>query len=417
LNNETHIVSHELIVGCRICGSGHLAPVIEFGETPLADRLLTEITVVESEPVCPLSVVFCENCSLLQIRETVDPTVLFSSDYPYYSSVSAGLMQHFRENVVKARKRRPVTADSLVIEVASNDGYLLRNYRQSGIPVLGIDPTDGPVREARRIGIETIHDFFSDALAADLQDQGRTADIVHGNNVLAHVADTNGFVSGLGRILKDDGLIVVECPYVYDLVTKCEFDTIYHQHLCYFSLHALRTLFGRHELFINDLQKVAVHGGTLRLFIEKRDMPTAAVLDLLAFEEKTGMTGIAFYEGFRDRITAVRDNLTDVLKQLKRDGARIAGYGAPAKACTLMTFAGIDGRHVDYLVDKSRFKQGLFYPGNHLPIFAPERLRQDSPDYALLLSWNFATEILREQSEFRNNGGKFIVPIPELKVL
>lgn len=413
---QQYRVEHAVIKRCRCCESDRLETVLDFGETPLADRLLNEATLGQPEPVCPLSVVFCRDCSLLQIRETVPPEILFPGDYPYFSSVSDGLLRHFEGNVEDARARRPVDAGSLVVELASNDGYLLRNYRAAGIPVLGIDPAEGPVREARARGIDTLHGFFTSELADRLRAQGIFADIVHANNVLAHVPDTNGFVSGIAAILKRDGLVVVECPYVYDLILKCEFDTIYHQHLCYFSLHALCALFGRHGLYINDVRRIAIHGGSLRLFIGKTNEPEESVRQLLRDETEAGVTGVGFYKDFARQIGAKRDTLIRLLDGLKSDGARIAGYGAPAKACTLMAFMGIGGNYLDYFVDKSRFKQGLYYPGNRLPIHAPEWLLEDAPGYALLLSWNFADEILAEQHEFRRRGGKFVIPIPELSV-
>jgi SAM-dependent methyltransferase len=390
---------------------------MDFGNTPLADRLLNECTVHDPEPVCPLSVVFCPDCSLFQIKETVPPEVLFPSDYPYFSSVSEGLLRHFRGNVAETRARKQLDDSSLVIELASNDGYLLQNYKSAGIPVLGIDPSEGPVREARALGIDTRENFFTAELAQKLKAENVTADIVHANNVLAHVAETNGFVQGIATILKDDGLVVVECPYVYDLIEKCEFDTIYHQHLCYFSLHALCTLFGRHALFVNEVQRIPIHGGSLRLFITKHDNPEDSVRKLLSDEVEAGLTTSGFYSGFAESISAKRDDLIRLLDELKSGGARIAGYGAPAKACTLMAFMGLGANYLDYLVDKSRFKQRLFYPGNHLPIYAPEYLLEDQPDYALLLSWNFAEEILVEQKEYRRRGGKFVIPIPDLSVL
>lgn len=416
ITQEQYCIEHASIEHCRCCESARLEPVLDFGETPLADRLLNEITLGEPEPVCPLSVVFCHDCTLLQIRETVAPEVLFPGDYPYFSSISAGLVRHFNGTVEEARARKPVDEDSLVVELASNDGCLLQNYRSAGIPVLGIDPAEGPARAARARGIETVQDFFTSELARALHADGIAADIVHANNVLAHVADLNDFVSGIARILKQDGLIVVECPYVQDLIEKCEFDTIYHQHLCYFSLHALRTLFSRHGLYINQVQRIAIHGGALRLFIGRTDETQESVWQMLR-DEVASVTNVAFYGSLAQRISANRDALIRLLDELKVDGARLVGYGAPAKACTLMVFMGIGGNYLDYLVDKSPFKQGRYYPGNRLPIHPPKRLLEDAPDYALLLSWNFADEILLEQEEFRRRGGRFLIPIPELRVV
>lgn len=413
---NSYTVEHDLIDACRSCGSEQLEPIIEFGPTPLADRLLDEQTRIMAEPVCPLSVVFCHECSLLQIVETVRPEVLFHSDYPYFSSVSPALLRHFEGNVKETRVRRPVGANGLVVEVASNDGYLLRNYARDGIPVLGIDPTQGPAQAARALGIETIQDFFSAGLAEDLRNQGKMADVIHANNVLAHVADTNGFVAGLSTILREDGLLVVECPYVVDLVDNCEFDTIYHQHLCYFSLHALKRLFGQHGLYVQDLQRLTIHGGSLRLFVGKKDTSSDAVTYLLKDELKRGVTTNSFYADFRRRIEHCRLALVTELEKLKSSGNRIVGYGAPAKACTLMTFMGLGPNYLEYLVDKSEVKQGRFYPGNHLAIRKPEVLVEDEPDYALLLAWNFAEEIMADQAEYSRRGGKFIIPIPQVTV-
>lgn len=413
MSDNSYLVAHQVEPGCRSCGSSSLVPMLDLGVTPLADRLMNEKTLREPEPVCPLTVVMCRDCSLVQIRETVDPRVLFGADYPYYSSVSEGLLRHFAGTAAAARKRRPVGASSLVVELASNDGYLLKNYVQDGVPVLGIDPAPGPVEVARKRGVDTLHAFFTRELAAELAGSGRQADILHANNVLAHVADTNGFVAGIALVLKEDGLAVIECPYVRDLVDHCEFDTIYHQHLCYFSVTALDALFRRHGLVLVDVERVAIHGGSLRLFVARQGSPNAAVKAILAEERELGLDGPAYYESFAERVRTLRTRLRDLVGQLKADGARIVGYGAAAKACTLLAYTGIGADQLECLVDKSTFKQGWYFPGNHLPVRNPDWLLEHQPEYTLILPWNFADEIISQQAEYRRRGGKFIIPVPD----
>lgn len=405
------------IEGCRSCGHDALETVLDLGITPLADRILDETTVQLPEPLCPLTVVACADCGLLQILETVTPQVLFGADYPYYSSVSEALLAHFRGTVAAVRDRKRLDRDSLVIELASNDGYLLQNYVQAGVRVLGIDPADGPVGEARRKGIRTLHAFFTRELADRLVSGGTRADVVHANNVLAHVADTNGFVAGIATILADNGLAVIECPYVRDLIDHCEFDTIYHQHLCYFSLCALARLFRRHGLFVNDVERLPIHGGSLRLYIEKHEAPSQNVATLLDEERRSGADSVQYFRNFAARVTEVKASLRRLLDELKSEGKSIVGYGAAAKACTLLAYVGIGSADLACIVDRSRFKQGKLFPGNRLRIHSPDWLLDNQPDFVLLLSWNFADEILQQQAEYRRRGGRFIVPIPQPRVL
>ena len=406
------------IAGCRSCGQSNLVSILDLGSTPLADRLLTEQELSSAEEISvPLETVFCPECGLVQITETVDPEILFCRNYPYFSSVSASLMAHFRESAEHLLATRGLGPESLVIEAASNDGYLLRYFKEAGVPVLGIDPADGPAKKAQDAGIPTLNTFFTAELAKRLRAEGKRADVFLANNVLAHVADLNGFVDGIATLLSDRGVAVIECPYLIDLIDHCEFDTIYHQHLCYFSVTALTHLFRRHGLTLSDVKRVKLHGGSLRLFVTKGEQVSESVKQLLASEKQLGATEAQFYMNFGKRVADLKAKLMATLDELKAQGARIIGYAAPAKGCTLMAYCGIERRHLDFLVDLNPVKHGRYMDGNRLKIEPVTKLLADQPDYALILAWNFADEIMAQQQAFRDRGGRFIVPVPEVRVV
>ena len=370
-----------LRTSCRSCGSYALKPVLSLGSTPLANSLVRGLDE-GPEPCYPLELVFCSTCSLVQINETIPPELLFS-EYLYFSSFSDTMLAHARDLVQRFVASGHLGPESYAVEIASNDGYLLQYYKEAGVPVLGIEPAQNVARVAvEQRGIPTLSEFFGLDLAARLKAEGRCADVLHANNVMAHVADLNGFVGGIREVLKADGVAVLEFPYLGDMIDRCEFDTIYHEHLCYFSLSALNHLFGRQGLKIVDVERIPIHGGSLLVqaaHAESSHETSSAVARLLDEERSRGMTTVEFYEGFSRRVFELKRKLLVLLARLKAEGKRIAAYGAAAKGSTLLNVFGIGTDTLEFVADRSTYKQGCYMPGVRVPIVAPERLCESLP--------------------------------------
>lgn len=403
---------------CRSCGTLIREQILDLGIQPLANNLLRSEDLEKPEPRFPLRVAVCTGCWLLQITEVVPPVTLFS-EYLYFSSFSDALLRHAANAASRYQHDFQLGDSSFVVEIASNDGYLLRNFVAAKIPCLGIEPAANIAAVATQKGIPTLSRFFDSVMAGELLKTYRRPDLILGNNVFAHVPDINGFVSGLKTLLAPTGRVVLEFPYACDLIEHLEFDTIYHEHVYYFTLHALIPLFERHGMMVTDVERLAIHGGSLRLTVSHTGARerSESVQRLWTEEQEKGVNSAAYYEGFARQVMRIRDELVALIGRLRSEGRSIAAYGASAKGSTLLNFYGIGREHLDFVADRSTAKQGRFTPGTHLPIVRVEELALRRPDYALLLTWNFATEILQQQQGYRDMGGRFIIPIPQVQII
>lgn len=406
---------HHKRTSCRACDSNALRPYLSLGAMPLANSFLRSPREFADEPFYPLDVYFCETCSLVQLLDVIDPEVLFRN-YIYVTGTSETINSHnghYSRSIVDLLQ---LHVNDRVMEIASNDGSLLKCFNQLGMSTLGIEPATNIAKLACDSGIDTINCFFDSTSAQQLRESYGLAKALIANNVLAHVDDPQDFLRGCRTLLEKNGLVIIEVPYLRELIKRLEYDTIYHEHLCYFSVNTLIRLCDAAGLCITQIDHVPVHGGSLRIFAGSREQYGSHSEDVLALGEEERASGLTRYDFYRDFAADVENNrlaLIDLLEKLTREGKTIAGYGAPAKGSTLLNYCGIDTRIIPYTVDKNPLKVGLYTPGVHIPVLPVSTLHDRQPDYLLILAWNFAEEIMKQQKNYRERGGKFLVPIPE----
>jgi SAM-dependent methyltransferase len=403
---------------CRLCEAPLRLSVVDLGASPLCESFLSADELAGPEPFYPLHAMVCGECALVQLDAVVDPREIFGGDIAYFSSYSDSWVEHARTYAARTAERLGLTGRSLVVELASNDGYLLQHFVALGIPVLGIDPAPNVAEAARARGVETLVAFFDTFTAARLVDAGRKADLVVANNVLAQVPALHDFVEGIRVLLRRGAVATAEVPHVVRLIEENQFDTIYHEHYSYFSLHTLVRLFGEHDLQVFDVEELPSHGGSLRIHARHgRGEREPAVDALLAREREGGYDRPEGYTGFADRVARLRWSLLELLIGLRRDGKRVVGYGAPGKGNTLLNYCGIRADLLEYTVDRNPGKHGTFLPGTRIPVHPTERIAETRPDYVLILPWNLTKEIAAQLAYVREWGGRLIVPIPEPAVL
>jgi len=406
---------------CRSCGKRLPPPFLDLGNSPLSNAYLSEKDIHRSEIYYPLEIYYCPHCHLVQLDEFETPEHIFSADYAYLSSYSSSWLAHCKSYVNMMVERFGLDKKSLVMEIASNDGYLLQYFKKYSIPIQGVEPAKNTAEIAIGKGIPTDITFFNIVYAQEMARTLRLADLIIGNNVLAHNPNPNDFVEGLRIGLKPKGIITMEFPHLMKLIENNQFDTIYQEHYSYLSFHAVQFLFKAHHLDIFDVDELATHGGSLRIYAKHRNDQTNEispdVANLLDMEKRAGLLDPATYEKFRLNVEATKRVLLQCLITARNEGKTIVGYGAPAKGNTLLNYCGIRTDFLDYTVDANPYKQNLFLPGTHIPIRHPDQIRIDEPDYILILPWNIKEEIIEQLSYVHAWGGKFIIPIPELKVI
>lgn len=405
---------------CRFCNTPLSHTFVDLGMSPLANAYLTRGELQNSETFYPLRAQVCEHCYLVQLPDAESPEVIFDDEYAYFSSYSESWLRHCEAYVKDMTERFTLNADSQVVEVASNDGYLLQYFVERGIPVLGIEPAASVANEAISSGIPTLKKFFGEEVARQLAEEGTKADLLIGNNVLAHVPNINSFVGGLKTILRPDGVITMEFPHLLKLIENREFDTIYHEHYSYFSLQSVSRIFEHHGIPLFDVEEIPTHGGSLRIYAHHAEDTTHNVTprveELLDYEKEHGLTDLSTYTEFSTEVEAVKREVLRFLIEAKEEGKSVVGYGAAAKGNTLLNYCGIRTDLLDYVVDRNPHKQNKFLPGTHIPILAPEKIFETRPDYIVILPWNLKEEVMHQMKEVCSWGGAFVTFIPTVAV-
>ena len=420
MDSHLFMVAVSKVGECRLCGEPLHRTFVDLGMSPLCESYVAPEQLNQMEPFYPLHAFVCETCFLVQLGEYVTPDHIFS-EYAYFSSYSDSWLQHAKRYVDTITDRLKLGPESLVVELASNDGYLLQNFAQKSIPVLGIDPASNVAEVAVRKGVPTLVRFFGEATARELVEAGKQADLLLGNNVLAHVPALNDFVAGMKLLLKPTGVITMEFPHLLRLMEDNQFDTIYHEHFSYFSFLTAEKTFARHGLTLFDVEELPTHGGSLRIYGrhagDETKPVTARVTELRRREQEMGFERLETYTAFDSQVKETKWKLLEFLIKARREGKTVIGYGAPGKGNTLLNFCGIRTDLIDYTVDRNPYKQGKFLPGTHIPIYPPERIIQSRPDYVLILPWNLKDEIASQLSYIREWGGQCVVPIPEVAIV
>ncbi|MBN1241025.1 MAG: class I SAM-dependent methyltransferase [Gammaproteobacteria bacterium] len=417
---SSHVSETPLNVSCRVCGTPLKHLFVDLGMSPLCQTVVRPEQINDMEPFYPLRVYVCGECFLVQLDEYVPPQGIFT-EYAYFSSCSPSWIAHAERYVDDVSARFGLGGSSFVVEIASNDGYLLQHFVRRGVDVLGVEPARNVALVAVEKGIPTTCRFFDERVAAEIADRHKPPDLILGNNVLAHVPQVNSFVRGIKMLLKPGGVVTMEFPHLMNLIDLTQFDTIYHEHFSYLSLLTVHRLFASHELEIFDVQRLPVHGGSLRIFAKHAADPAhrvePSVAELLELERERGFADLGVYEGFGDKVARLKRDILSFLIAAREDGRTIAGYGAPGKGNTLLNYCGIRTDFIDYTVDVNPYKQGTYTPGARIPVYPPERIRETRPDYLFILPWNLRQEIVQQTAYIRDWGGRWVVPIPAVEVL